>query len=846
MRASIHSRPLQRGLGLLLVLLGLVLLPKTARAESWGQYLIIIDDSTSMDQSDPDRLVMMASLALVAGLGDGDQVMIAGLNELASTKTRARFSSPRELLAGRDGAEGASELAGLRYETMAAHRGATPCREALNQARTILEEGAGAGAPQTLLLLTDGACTGGVDPAQQWLAGVSSHQKQLFRFALLSQPGRGGRIDPALVEYATATGWTTNPAVRFDARSLLRAFAEVLSFSRGLRYDEGGVGLSRSFAGAREVRVLAISTEGHTPITLGLTDASMDSRDEPLTGGPTFVQRTYGWSLRVAKTGARAMPFSAHSSDAGVDVLAIPSYGELRVEAVVGPCTQEDGNDARPALPWTRERSVRSGQPACTWARLVGDTGETIHHEHSLHFSMELCEDAACTKATAMQPDGDGTFNAQLGVLPEGRHDRWFRANGGSLAQPVIAARGIQSVAFGITSVARSDDPDVPIASLDLGVLPQALPTVLTLEYGGSFPEGSQAEVSCAVAGDAGSANPMAGELPCLFCQATPTTVNLQDPFSIQLEVRATSFCPMISESVGELPVALDLTVKGIAAAEKVGERRLPITTKLRHAKIEPQAVSVTGGQTDQTATVAFPAPVNANVAFTLEPVDSNAVDERLSVALAISEQRLGGEPGQTATVDLKLSAGDCCTAGDYAYTLTVRDQAGGPALTIPVTVTVAKPSFWVCPGKQILKWTLVALGVGFFIWLIRGFTSPAKFGDAAVLARAESHEALSKVGEGDEDWRMIQSLETTKRGFYKPATVHLGGASAALPSLRGLPDDARIEARGHGNATLVVEAEGIETFRESTGWEPVPVGELPIGSNLVLRRDDTYLMFRR
>ena len=75
---------------------------------------------------------------------------------------------------------------------------------------------------------------------------------------------------------------------------------------------------------------------------------------------------------------------------------------------------------------------------------------------------------------------------------------------------------------------------------------------------------------------------------------------------------------------------------------------------------------------------------------------------------------------------------------------------------------------------------------------------------------------------------------------------MHLGGPKAALPSLRELPDDCRIEARGQGNAALVVEAEGIETFKESTGWTPVPVGELPIGSSLVLRRDDTYLMFRR
>jgi HEAT repeat protein len=162
------------------------------------------------------------------------------------------------------------------------------------------------------------------------------------------------------------------------------------------------------------------------------------------------------------------------------------------------------------------------------------------------------------------------------------------------------------------------------------------------------------------------------------------------------------------------------------------------------------------------------------------------------------------------------------------------------------VTVHVAKPSFWTCPGKRIAKWTALALAIGFLIWIIRGFTSPKSFGETAVLARGESHEALAKIGEGDEDWRLVRSLEGTKRGFYKHAALYLGGPKAALPSLRDLPGDVRVEARGDGNATLIVEAEGIETFRESTGWTPVPVGELPIASSLVLRRQDTYLMFRR
>ncbi|KIG12687.1 hypothetical protein DB30_01124 [Enhygromyxa salina] len=818
--------------------------PGAARAQTWGQYLVVIDDSGSMDGSDPDRLVMLASLALTATLSDADQIMIVGLNELANGETTsARFVSPRELLAERDGGEGQRALASAALERMAQHQGATPCKQALDRAATILESVAAAGAPQTLLMLTDGACTGPIDPAQTWLGRLRSHTAGQFRFALLSKKQRGERIDPALVAYAAATGWTTDPNISFDARTLLRAFAEVLSFSRGLRFDDGGrVGLARSFAGAHEVRVLAVSTEGRAPISLAFTDASMDSREDPLAGGPTFKHAEFGWSLRVAKSAAHELPFAVRSPDAGVELLIIPSYGALQIEAVVGPC-----GDQPPPLPWTRERAVRSGQPACAWARLVGDRGETIHPNHSFGFELELCQDAACTTPSAMQPDQDGSFNAQLGIMPEGRSERWFRARGGALATPLMAQRGIQAVAFGITAVARAAEPDTPIEGIELGVLPQALPQVITLELSGSFPDGAEANVRCEIAGDAGQTNLLAGELACLRCVPTPAVVALQDPFTLQVEIQASSSCPMISDKLGELPVALDLSITPTDPASKIGARRVPIRALLRHAIIEPQTAQVTGGQAGET-TLRFPSPVNANVELSLEPNGPLADDvaKDLAVTLAQTTLRLTSEPGGVAEVGVSLTATDCCSAGDYPFTLHVRDTAGGPQLDIPVTVSVLAPSFWVCPGKTILKWTLVALGIGLLIWLIRGFTSPAKFAQTAVLARAESHESLAKLTEGDEDWRLIAALEPTKRGFYTPATVHLGGPKAALPSLRELPANARIEARGNDNASLVVEAEGIETFKESSGWQPLPVGEQPIGSSIVLRRDDTYLMFRR
>lgn len=834
-----------------LLLLGL---PRTARAETWGQYLIVIDDSGSMDDSDPERRVMLASLALVEALGDADQVMIVGLNQLASGGA-VQFSSPREVLRDRDGPEGEQSLSGGRFDSMARHQGGTPCKAALAKAKTILESAAGAGAPQTLLLLTDGECSESVEPADTWLSGLTSHAEGRFRFVLMSKPGRY-TIDAELTRYAAATGWTGDAKVGFDVRSLLRAFADVLSFSRGLRFDGGGrVGLARSFAGAREVRVLAISESGQAPIGLAYTDDMMDSRTEPFVGGPTFRSTPYGWSLRAAKTDAHSLPMTVRASEDGVEVLVIPSYGELRVEAVVAPCGEFDGEAGRPSsppLPWTRERAVRAGQPACAWARLVGDTGNTIDPRDSFPFTLTLCEDQACTTSSAMQPGSEGTFNAQLGVFAKGRYERWFRASGGSLARPVATSRGFQAMAFGVAQARRSDsdEPDEPIDALDLGLLPQAgVPTSIGLELSGSFPAGGEAEVVCEVAG-AGGAKGGDAAADCFTCAVWPASVALQDPFHIELRPSASPLCPALHESSGTAKLSATLAIRPKPDAQgkpsETAEWRMPITAELRYAVIEAQAITATAGESSELE-LSIPAPVGGNgveLEFTIEA--GAELPDGLIVEPVQPTQSFRAGPGETAKVAIRVTSPGCCETGDYPLVLRARASAGGPTLEIPVTLTIEKPSFWTCPGQQIALVLAGLAALGLLIWLIRGFTSPAKFADSAVLVRAESHEALAKVVDGDEDWRLVRSLEPTKRGFYKPATIHFGGSQAALPSLRELSDDAKIEARPHGNAQLIVSAEGLEQFKESTGWQLVPVGQHPVGSSIVLRRDDTYVQFRR
>jgi len=806
--------------------------------ETWGQYLVVIDDSGSMDANDPRRLVVMAAMAMAAALEDADQIAVVGLNELADGAT-PRLVSPRELVEAQAGATGPRELTGERVDRLAQHRGGTPCRAALTRAQELLEGAASAGAPQTLLMLTDGACNGGkVEGAEGWLGGLRAHREGRFRFVLLTRSGRE-RVEPELLRYAAATGWSGESRVSFDARALLRAFAEVLSFSRGLRYDDGGrVGLDRTFAGARNVRVLAIAEDGAETIDLSKVTGQVEGEVESsVEGGPTFRHPAHGWSLRCPSLGPGAEPYAVKAKTDGVDVLVIPSYGGLRVEAVIAPC------EPRPALPWTRESPVRAGQPHCAWARLVGDTGETIVPGSSFAFELELCEEGGegdtCERASAMQPDADGTFNAQLGAAPEGgRHERTFRAHGGALALPVTTKRAFQAMSFGISELRRAGAPE-PVHSLELGELPMATIETITLEGRGAFPASASADVSCSIDGDAAIRE-------CLVCRPSSPTVALQDPLSLQVEVGATPFCPAISDNSGQpLPVRmrLEITPKGEAAAS-LGPTVLPISATLKYAPNRERAISLMGGG-EGTQKIAVPSPLSASVKVRvigedlpddlfIEPESENV---RLEAAVA----------GDVDHVTLRVASEDCCSPTTYRAELRLQAEAGGPELSVPLVITVQDPGFWVCPGKKILRWTLVGLGLLTLLWILRGFVSPAKFPSGVVLAYAESHSALSKLGEGDEGWLRIERFDETGRGFYRPGTLYLGGSKAPLPSLKRMAPSARIEACDGGGATLIVDGDGTEIFSESKGWTPIEPGAQPIHSRIILRREgELYLLFRR
>ncbi len=430
-----------------------------------------------------------------------------------------------------------------------------------------------------------------------------------------------------------------------------------------------------------------------------------------------------------------------------------------------------------------------------------------------------------------MQPGEDGSFHAQLGDLPAGRHSRTFRANGGALAEPVVEHRGFASVTFGVHRVTqRSDGSRVEV--LDLGDLPVAAPEGIALVVEGSFPADTRARVSCVVTTPGGVSD-------CFSCESSSDEVALQDRLTIQLDARATTFCDAASAHGGRLPLAAELRLEPTGAAtDQLSPFVLPIRADLVYAEFEAAQIEVEGGS-EATVTVRIPAPAALQEVTGRVELEGNP---DLTPEVRAGALRANSEG--VAEIQLHVEAEECCSPGRYEGSLIL--SADDSDEHVPLVVIVTHPSFWVCPGRRILRWSLAVLGVLLLIWILRGIFGPARFRKGATLLYADSHDALLGLREGDDGWRPLERFVQTKRRFRRPGTFFLGGPNAPLPSLRRMPADGRIEAQPGGGATLLVEGPGVERFTETGGWQELAPGSYPVPNKVLLKRGDLFLEFRR
>lgn len=337
---------------------------KSAAFES-TQFLVIVDDSGSMrvdtkyrgqtyPKTDPNRLAVMSARLFGYLLGPDDKVLVVGLNELAS------LQGDRAPLTSKQAVEPATlsrlDANGIK-PALAAYQGEndTPCQSALASARRLLNtwhaaNGRKAATRQAVLLLTDGACEPdkeAPEDATQWLNGVASRKDNpaAFRFYVLRFEGRPW--SESLGEYATKTTGAAPFSVKSasDVQGLVQAFVGVITEAKGYPALAADGKTHRSFARARDVRVLAIR--------LANASGSLDTKVVAESGQPpkkeTVIKGTFHRTVdpglekyeylveTIHPNGTRFYVEPANGSFA----ILVPDYRQLQAEVSVvpGACT---------------------------------------------------------------------------------------------------------------------------------------------------------------------------------------------------------------------------------------------------------------------------------------------------------------------------------------------------------------------------------------------------------------------------------------------------------------------------------------------------------------------------
>jgi Mg-chelatase subunit ChlD len=253
----------------------LAVLPAPVRAQAEAreastraaQFVLVIDDSRSMDKTDPNRLAVFAAQALFSMLDDRDEVSIVRLNGPVQGET----PPPIEPLA--TNREAMQRLLGGRIAAYGGNN--TTCRSALQATQRLLNQAYRPNVAQVVLFLTDGACTPAAterpDPAA-FLGGLRSHEEDLFQFYLLRFVGLD--VSPELGALARQTGGDTIEVGSTDPTAILHAFATALSRSQGyeaalLTPEDPEIAAHR---GAKRVRLLAVARGQSPPLGLAVHD----------------------------------------------------------------------------------------------------------------------------------------------------------------------------------------------------------------------------------------------------------------------------------------------------------------------------------------------------------------------------------------------------------------------------------------------------------------------------------------------------------------------------------------------------------------------------------------------
>lgn len=814
-----------------------------------AQFVLVIDDSGSMDKTDPNRLSVFAAQALLSMLDDRDEVSIVRLNGPAA----GEVPPPIEPLA-----RNRSAMQGLLASRIAPYKGQnTTCRSALEATKRLLNQAHRPNVAQVVLFLTDGACTPAAterpDPAA-FLSGLRSHEEELFQFYLLLFPGLD--YSPELETLAGRSGGDRIEIGSTDPTAILHAFATAMSRSQGyeaalLTPESPEVAAHR---GARRVRLLAVARGASPPLGLSVYDYQGQpalSLGQPRQGVHRHQNREpFRFVALDYRPGTEPVTVRVTGAGNAWKVVALPEYRLfLEMKAFEGAC-----GTGRPA-----GSGMGTGSTACFVLDLVNETGATVsggalgrdleaavrmrRADQPPEAAVELPAEPAGDRARfqlerSHMEEGDWVFqpvvHLSLGsgarVPLRGRKRLLQVASSKVVPEPPRLAFGPMRPGEEVTrDLVLSGNFATTPARLELHDRKET-PSCVTFELSGK-PEGTAQPMT------EGQTYKVALRVA-PYCGPQSFTLPKSDRLRLVFDAPpGRPYLPAV-----EIPVNFTLDYQIVPPRE--------VVVKVRGGEAEEARVLIGGNRQKDLVLKAVLADPGESSRWPEEDLDlffagasgaEEAEDGARTQTLVLP--RAGGAP-----LRLSARAGRCCPGGSYATELgLVPAEAAGYAqgadpprpLVLPVRVEVQGAGFWACYGPRVLlalALLLLLLLIAYVVNMFRHshFLSPDRVaerlvplswtGSGATVDQRSSREAVLQMIRREvrwpariKAWLKANPLAFGLKGAYRESLElflqpQRDNSSALIVPERDFPDRLRRDPESYRGRLFAV-AQGSVSF---------------------------------
>src|SRR5215210_185337 len=735
--------------------------PSASSAEARSaQFVFVIDDSQSMQRTDPNRLSVFAVEALLSMLDNRDEVSIVRLNGAVQGE---QPPSIQPLSRNRKAMENLLTLRGR----LANYPGEnTTCRSALDQTKRLLEAAYRPGVAQVVVFLTDGECTPAAErpsPAG-FLQGLRSHAEGLFQLYLIRF--RGESASPELIQLTRMSGGDVLETGSTGATEILHSFASALSQSQGFEaelIDPRAPQIS-AHRGARRVRILAVAPGGGEG--LGLTIFNPEGRPHgtlkrPRTGQHQFPgQQPYRFVAVDYKPGDD--PLRIQVTGAGNDwkAVVLPEYRlALRSQFLLGGC---DEKEPRPA-----GGVIEEGSLICVTADLINENGVTVSGDltgQALQAGLLLrSETAEPGTPLPMDPVGD---KARF------RLERKLETAGDWVLQPLL------SLGLSSHGAIRALQKTIQVSNTGLAVEPLQLrfPTLrpgeersLPLALLGKWPS---APLRIALRDRADVPSCVTFELNGILEGKSAKT----GPGKYKLTVRVAPYCgphpiedrfprrlALVFEGLSQREVEVDFGVLSkiqapaeLALSVRDGEGEIPLKLQGNWQRNMALKGSLAAGAPGWPA---------EHLILRFTGAGTGRDKARMEKGFAV--------PPGGGSLRLRGDAKPCCAGGSYATELrlgpaTLEGYAPGAPppepLIVPVRVNVESQGIWACYGYWILRGLLALLLLLLALYIASMFHNTRLLKPVRVAERLVPLDWTAQGGTVEQKGHRTRVLEMVRR----------------------------------------------------------------------------------